>query len=107
MKNLEGLARELFTRFAENSEVSADWDYLSDERKLAWMQDVLTISNYFLGNMKSEIKPIPNIQKFSTVYEAAYNDGLRSERVAVTSLVENIHKKLLDEYEDFKYNIKQ
>lgn len=105
MKNLETLAREVFDRFAKNSGSKADWNYLSEERKLAWMQDVLLISEYFLNDVKSQLKPIPFNQKFSTVYETAYNEGLRSERVAFTTLVEDVHKKLLDEYEDFEYSV--
>lgn len=103
MKTLEGMAQELFNRYAEKSGVKADWRYLSESRKLVWMKDVLLISNYFLNNLKNEIKPIPNNTKSSTVYESGFNDGVRSERTSFLTLVDQLHEKLVDEFENLQY----
>lgn len=107
MKTLEGMAREIFNRYAARSGVKADWNYLSTERKLVWMQDILLLSEYFLTELKGTIKPIPSNLKSTTVYESGFNDGVRSERTSFTVLVEELHEKLLDEYDNLKYSQKK
>jgi hypothetical protein len=105
VKTLEGMAREIFIRYAEKSGVKADWNYLSDNRKLVWMKDILLLSEYFLTNLKNEIKPIPSNKKSTTVYESGFNDGVRSERTSFLVLVDELHEKLLDEYEQLQYSL--
>lgn len=105
MKTLEGMAREIFNRYAAKSGVRADWIYLSDERKLVWMKDVLLLSEYFLTNLKLEMKPIPSNERATTVYEGGFNDGVRSERTSFTVLVDELHERLLDEYEHLEYKV--
>lgn len=105
MKKLEGMARELFNRYAERSGLRVNWNYLADDRKLVWMNDVILLADYFLENLKAEMKPIPNSAKSSTVYESGFNDGVRSERTSFTVLIEELHEKLLDEYEQFRYDV--
>ena len=105
MKTLEGMAMEIFNRYAAKSGVKADWKYLSDERKLVWMKDILLLSEYFLNNLKNEIKPIPTNSRSNTVYESGFHDGVRSERTSFLVLTDNLHKKLLDEYEEFRYAV--
>lgn len=107
MKSLEGMAMEIFNRYAAKSGVKADWRYLSDERKLVWMQDILLLSQYYLENLKAEMKPIPTNQRSTTVYESGFNDGVRSERTSFTVLVDELHEKLLDEYRDLEYSVKK
>ncbi len=108
MKTLEGMAREIFNRYAAKSGVKANWDYISAERKLVWMKDIILLSNYFLENLKAEMKPIPaNNLKPNTVYESGFNDGVRSERTSFAVLVDTIHETLLDKYEEFEYSLKK
>lgn len=105
MKTLEGMARELFNRYAARVGVEANWNYLSDDRKLVWMKDVMLLADYFMENLKLEMKPIPTNGKSNTVYEAGFNDGVKSERTSFTVLIEELHGKLLDEYQDFQYSV--
>jgi hypothetical protein len=107
MKTLDGMAREIFNRYAAKSGVKANWNYLASERKLVWMKDIILLSNYFLENLKAEIKPIPSNQRSTTVYESGFNDGVRSERTSFIVLAESLHEKLLDEYEEFEYSLKK
>lgn len=107
MKTLEGMAMEIFARYANKSGVKADWRYLSDERKLVWMQDILLLSEYFLDNLKAEMKPIPSNQRSNTVYESGFNDGVRSERTSFAVLVDELHERLLDEYQELEYSVKK
>lgn len=103
MKTLNGMARELFNRYSEQHGVMANWEYLSSERKAAWMKDALFVAKYYLENLKAEIKPIPPNVKSATVYEAGFNDGVRSERTSFNVLVEDLYENLITEYEHFKH----
>lgn len=102
MKNLEGMAREIFNRYAERAGVRANWNYLSDSRKAVWMQDILLLSEYFTNELKNSIKPLPGPTKTSTSYEAGFASGVYNERVYFTNLIEGIHDKLTYDYISFE-----
>ena len=105
MKTLDGMARDLFNKFSiRETGKSGDWNYLGDTRKLAWMEEVLIMANYFLKELKNEIKPLSNKQAY-TSYESGYNDGIRSERTLFYSMVSEKFEKLVDEFEDFSYSV--
>lgn len=107
MKRLEGMALELFNKFSlrETGKVG-NWQYLSNERKLEWMTEVIIMANYFQGEVLKTIKPLPNPQRIETVYASGHADGTRAERIYMTSLIEDQFQKLVDEFEDFKYSLK-
>lgn len=108
MKTLEGMARDLFNKFSmRETGKLGDWSYLSNTRKLEWMKEVLIMAKYFLDEIHSDIKPLQNNQRTNTVYESGYNDGVRSERAACLSLVENKLQKLVDEFKDFEHTTKK
>lgn len=108
MKNLEGMALDLFNKFSlkETGKVG-DWLYLSNERKIAWMADALVMANYFYKEVLLSIKPLAPTQKHDTVYAVGYADGARSQHVYMSELFREQYQKLLDEYEDFCYNIEE
>ena len=105
MKELEGIARELFTKFhLKETGKNGNWDYLSDERKLAWMQDVCWIASSIVKEIKAEFRPLPISTKTNTVYESSYMEGVRSERIYNQNVVSEIEEKLIDQLENSKYN---
>jgi hypothetical protein len=107
MKRLEGMALELFNKFSvRETGKQGNWQYLSNERKLEWMKEVLIMAKYFHSEVLATVKPLPNNQKIETVYASGYSDGVRTERTYLVSLFEDQLQKLLDEYEDFQYSIK-
>jgi hypothetical protein len=107
MKTLEGMALELFNKFSvkETGKVG-NWQYLSDQRKLEWMKEVLIMAKYFHGEVLKTIKPMPNNPRIETVYASGYADGSRSERIYMVTLIEDQLQKLVDEFEDFQYSLK-
>ena len=105
MKELEGIARELFTKFhLKETGKHGDWDYLSDERKLAWMQDVCNIASAIIKEIKTEFRPLPSGIKINTVYESGFMEGLRSERISYQNIITEIEENLVDQLENSKYN---
>lgn len=105
MKNLEGLARELFTEFSiKETGRAGNWDYLSDERKAFWMKDVLRIAKFLIREIKKDFKPLPT-GKTSTVYESAYMEGVRSERLSHDMTISHIEEDLVNELAIFQDNI--
>jgi hypothetical protein len=107
MKTLEGMALELFNKFSvkETGRVG-NWQYLSNKRKLEWMREVLVMARYFYGEVLKTVKPLPNNQRIETVYASGYSDGSRTERIYMVSLFEDQFQKLVDEFEDFEYSLK-
>jgi hypothetical protein len=108
MKTLEGMALELFSKFSvKETGVIANWQYLSNSRKLEWMKEVLIMANYFYKEVLASVKPLSNNQKVETVYASGYADGARYQQIYMVGLFEEQFQKLLDEYEDFEYSIKE
>ena len=104
MKELEGIARELFTKFhLKETGKQGNWDYLSNERKLAWMQDVYLIADTLIKDIKAEFRPLP-INKMNTVYESGYIEGVRYERIFIEKVITEIEENLLTQLENSKYN---
>lgn len=105
MKDLEGIARDLFTKFhmKETGKVG-NWDYLSDERKLAWMQDVMHIADFIIKEIKSEIRPLPISTSTGTAYESGFMAGLRSERIQNEKIINAIEEDLIEQLETSQYN---
>lgn len=108
MKTLDGMARDLFNKFSmRETGKLGDWSYLSAERRLEWMKEVLIMAKYFLDEIHTQIKPLPNNQQSTTAYELGYNNGVRSERAAFITLVEDKLQKLVDEFKDFEHTTKK
>ena len=106
MKTLQGLAREKFEEFAiRETGRTANWDYLSDERKLRWMKDIFKIASYLVHEIMKDFKPLRN-EKASTSFEAGYNEGVRSERASHITIISQIQQTLVDELCDFEDSIK-
>lgn len=103
MKQLELMASELFHSFARMQGSSANWNYLSEERKKAWIRDVMVMARYFLVQLQKEVKPMPNRNAY-TSFESGFVAGQKSERLAFQQLVEEIYKQLENEYDALQEN---
>lgn len=103
MKTLESMAKETFEKFSiRETGKLLKWKYLSDERKLEWMQELFELMDYYMEELRGQLKPLPINPKSDTVYAAGLNDGIRSERVFLHQLMEKIHKDLADQLVDFQ-----
>jgi hypothetical protein len=106
MKTLENMARDMFTKFSiKETGKPSNWAYLSDERKLEWMKDVFKVADYYMLELKAELKPVPNNMKSNTVYESGFIDGTRAERVTLHQSIDRIHNTLVNELIDFEQKL--
>jgi hypothetical protein len=110
MKTLEGMAHELFQKFAlKETGKHASWAHLNDNRKLEWMKEVMVMANYFIKEFKTQIKPLtlasPN--RPATSYESGIHQGQISERSNFYRIIETTHEALLNELEEFKAKLKK
>lgn len=103
MKHLEKMAAELFHSYARMEGSSADWDHLSNERKKAWIRDVMVMARYFVVQLQKEVKPMPN-RNSHTSYESGFVAGQKTERIAFQTLVEEIYEQLEQQYDELQEN---
>lgn len=107
MKALEGIALELFNKFSiKETGKKADWAYLSNERKLEWMKDVFLVAHHVFKELIADFKPLPKLQG-NTVYEMAYSEGVRSERVYTQQMIQAVFDKLKEELANMENSIKK
>jgi hypothetical protein len=103
-KLVERIAKTLFQRYAKGEGSQSRWEYLGEERQLAWMHDVLDLHEFYYKSLNLALPPLVNNRKPATSYEAGYYDGIKAERVAIVQLLEQIYKQLEAEVEDWKDN---
>ena len=102
MKQLEKLAKESFDRFCKLKGIKGNWFYISEERKLEWYKEVLVTSNYLIGEIKSKIKPISNLNKNSSGYEVGFVQGSQNERVKFIEMLDKLGEELKEQFEEMK-----
>jgi len=103
MTQLEVLAKEMFVRYAERvAGHKASWDYLSKKRKLAWMEEVIIMSDYFVENFRNKIKGKPVPSRGQSGFENGMNSGIMQERLDILSFIEHLDEKLKSNLEEFK-----
>lgn len=104
---LEKLAKEWFRlyyiRETGQEPPKYGWQRLDIKRRLAWMREVLLVSNHFMKILLDDVKPL-NKQAHKTVYAKGFMDGRHTERISFVNLVHTIYEDLNDDYEDFKSN---
>lgn len=110
MRTLEGMAHDLFLKFAlKETGRPANWAYLSDNRKLEWMKEVMIMANHFLLEFKKQIKPLPlpTANRPQTSYESGFYQGQVSERSNFHRILEETHQELINELADFENSLKK
>lgn len=103
MSDLEELTKKYFERYYLTKGVKdAKWHLLSKERKIIWMEEVLEVANFFVSQLKDQVKPIATNPYGSTSYTMGFNDGTRSERLIFIGLVDTMYKNLNNSLEEIK-----
>lgn len=98
MIDLEELAKDMFEKFGlRETGRKPDWNYLGDERKAEWKNEVFEIINEALLVLRAQIKPVPNLSPQNNSYSMGRNDGIKEERVNIITLMEQIHLDLQDQ----------
>lgn len=95
MIDLELTAKLMFERFGERETGhTPNWNYLNEDRKTAWIKEVFEIIDETLQDIRSEIKPIPDLSPHNSTYAMGRNDGIKEERTNLIALLEQIHLDL-------------
>lgn len=104
MTELESLAAQAFERYAKlTTGQKANWEYLSDERKEAWMKEVIFYIEHISKRLKTKFKPVPPASNANAgAYTAGYNDGIATERLSITNFIAMLDKDYVAQLEDFK-----
>ena len=102
--NIEELARQLFEYYGlRETGIKPNWLYLKKERQLAWVEDVHLIADALLSKFKEKVKPLsPNENLVQTSYAMGYNEGVKSERVLMINIVEQLEQEVEDQIFLFK-----
>lgn len=95
----------MFERFCkEETGFDGNWEYLSDERKAAWMEEALLSIELVINTMQQAVKPIPTPHKFETVWAQGFFSGQSSERTEFIGHLHNTLKSCKQELTAFKNN---
>lgn len=89
MTELETMAARAFEKYGLATGQPVNWSYLSEERKQAWMCEIIFYVDHVNSKLKEKIKPM-GTQAPGGAYAAGYNDGVAVERMAILNLIETL-----------------
>lgn len=106
---LKELAEELFEKYCEQElGRRGQWEYLSPERQLAWMDDALAIALSLTKKLKDKVKPMPPPpSRFDTIFSQGYYVGQLDQRTEFVQVVHDIYEELQIEFDDFKASLQK
>lgn len=106
MSELETMAARAFEKFAAAIGQTANWAYLSEERKQSWMCEIIFYVDHVNSKLKEKIKPM-GTQPPGGAYAAGYNDGIAVERMAIMNLIETLGDDYKNQFNERLENIKE
>ncbi len=102
MTQLEVLAKEMFDRYAERvAGHRSSWDYLSKDRKIAWMQEVIIMLDHLNGNFRASINKKPQPTRGSG-FENGLCAGILQERQDMLNMIQRLEESLSKDLETFR-----
>lgn len=98
---LEVYAAKLFNEFCKRQGLDGRWDYLSPNRKLAWIEEAHFLLRSSVVELKESFKPLrQGVAQAS--FEIGYNQGMSAERMATLSYLDFMRDDLAFQYEQLK-----
>ncbi len=95
MKELELLAIDLFNRFSlKQNGRSYDWNYLSRDRQIEWMKEVVINLEFVLDKVRGKIKLPPGSASNEAAYGAGFKDGLRTKHLEIMQVIDDLDQNL-------------
>jgi hypothetical protein len=102
MKTLEQLAREAFQEFAiKKMDTSANWHYLSPERKAQWMKEISDIYEICVKQVIDSLKTGANNVSGAASYERGFAAGQAHEANRIFCKMEYIKEEMKRQLADF------
>lgn len=103
MTKLERLAASAFERYSRlTTGKPANWTYLSEERKEAWMREMIFFIEHISDKLKTEFKAPPKSNPSGGAYATGFNDGLTTERLSIVNFIEQLDTQYIADLEQFK-----
>ena len=103
MKELESLAAQAFERYSLlTTGRKASWTYLSDERKEAWMMEMIFFIEHISDRLKVKFKAVAPTNAQAGAYSAWFNDGVATERFSIINFIEMLDTEYIAQLEDYK-----
>jgi len=96
---LEVYAAGLFTEYCKKQRIEAHWQYLSNQRKLVWLEEALFLMTTSVAEVKKSLKPLPRSQGQAS-YELGYYNGMFQERNATITAIDDLQRSLESQYEN-------
>jgi hypothetical protein len=100
---LENLAKDMFLNYAyRKTGVHPNWQYLSPERRLAWMREVSDIFEMCLQHLGDSITLPPSIGMPAASYEKGFLAGQSFENKRLAAKIQSIKNNIEEQIEEFE-----
>lgn len=100
MTELESLAAQAFEKYSRlTTGKPASWTYLSEERKQAWMKEMIFFIEHISARLKTKFKAPPRSNPSGGAYAAGFNDGIATERLSIMNFIEMLDNEYVDQLE--------
>lgn len=101
--DLEKLAQAMFERHSlDFNGVKANWYYLGQNRKIAWVKEAHYFSRFVLEKFKVHVNSPMKLGPAQTTYENGYNHGLLNERSSLSQVIQQLEENLDEQLQDFQ-----
>lgn len=98
MTELESLAAQAFEKYSRlTTGKPANWTYLSEERKQAWMKEMIFFIEHISDRLKTKFKAPPRSNPSGGAYAAGFNDGIATERLGIMNFIEMLDTEYKDQ----------
>lgn len=99
MTELESLAAQAFDKYSRaTTGFAGNWAYLSEERKQAWMKEMIFFIEHISDRLKAKFKAPPKSNPSGGAYAAGFNDGIATERLSITNFIEMLDTEYKDQF---------
>lgn len=100
MTQIELLAKGLFERFAEKKgKRIPNWHYLSEERQIEWMKEVIIHIEYLTKEIRNKLKEPPKPSKGEASYGLGFINGLQTKHLEFIGFLYDTEKDLKQQLE--------
>jgi len=98
MKEIEKLAIGLFDKHAlRNDGRVYDWNYLSRDRQIEWMKEVLVNVNFVLSEIRGKLKAPPAVLPSEPSYGVGFKNGMQVKHHEFTEMLNEIQVNLANQ----------
>lgn len=101
MIDLEKLARRKFQEYAyKQTNMSIDWRYLSEARKLAWMVELASMYFMCIEELEKELALEPPKSRPTASWERGFADGESHENARLRSHLDALKANIASQVEE-------